>query len=279
MSQIPRARGSGATHVERLEARALMSGVGDPTHAPGPEVRGVFLDSPRWMPAFRQRMLEFGWTWIMQYGGQIGPSTEPATNGWTNATQVRVRFSYSSMIVEPGHLRVAGVNVPQYGFTGFEYQNDPVHGGSVATWTLDRPIGTDRVLFELDADNPRGVRTDGDWLLDGDGDGRAGGDLRVRLDSDPGDITGGGVTGNDALFFRSRLRRGPAGLEIPDHLPYDDVNADGRADLRDLVEIRMRVGTNLPASYPTLSAAPTAAAAARTRPATRGMFSEGPILA
>jgi hypothetical protein len=80
------------------------------------------------------------------------------------------------MVVEPRHLRVYGTNVAEYPVTSMSYRVNPVNFNGIATWTLARPLGADKILLQLDAHSPDGVRMAGNPidppLLDGDRDGR-----------------------------------------------------------------------------------------------------------
>jgi hypothetical protein len=58
---------------------------------------------------------------------------------------------------------------------------------------------------------------------------------------------------------------------------HGDVNADGRIDVRDLAEVRRRVGTSLPDEDP--AAAVQWSAHLRTRPVARSLFGSAHILA
>lgn len=265
-------------HIEPLEARALLSGgVGVQTTSP-PVVYGVYLNSSEWTAAFKQsiQQLDFGYA---DRGVGIGPTSVPAHLPWANVDQITIHFS-TDMIVEARHLRVFGTNVSQYPVASFEYHLETFNYDGFATWTLARPLGADKLLLQLDAHSPDGVRQSGTNIaLDGDRDGQPGGDFRQRFDSLPGDGASGRVDFGDVWSIRTRvgsnvLDPGPA----PRYHPINDITGDGQINAHDLAEVRRRVGTALPEWEPTGSVVVQSSGSTRIRPATRSLFGSARIL-
>ena len=137
------------------------------------------------------------------------------------------------------------------------------------------------MFLELDG-GPDGIRLRQLGVpIDGDGDGVAGGDFRLRMNVLPGNADGDRrVIGFDVDAVRMSLSTrvsspgGPAGYDI-----WSDVNGDGRINIIDLVHVRSRQGDRLPLIFVEPAAAearPTTLL--RPRPVTRGLFSSEPIL-
>src|SRR5205814_7185825 len=107
----------------------------------------------------------------------------------TNLNQVAIQFN-RPVSVERGDLHVRGMNVADYGFSAFRY--DPAT--RTAVWTLDRSVGADKLLLQLD-----GVE-----LAGGPGGGVA--PYRSRIDVLPGDVTrDGSVLANDYSEVKQRF--------------------------------------------------------------------------
>lgn len=265
--------------VERLEARALLTAAAPAGAAvqtmPPPFVAEIYLSGTAWTASFKQALAREGGGDARYGTWWFGPLANPVP--WANVDKVTIRFSWD-VEVQSKHLRVAGANVADYPVASFEYRRD----AAVATWTLARPFGADRILLELDGDGPNGVN--GGWF-DGDGDFQPGGDYRLRFKSLPGDVTANArVTPVDYFAIRSNVSStiDAAGTTGNRYNVMDDLTADGRIDGRDLMEVRRRVGTSLPWWEP---AAPAAAATqsapalrSPARPATRSLFSDASIL-
>ena len=58
---------------------------------------------------------------------------------WINLNQVQIEFN-ENVNVQESSLTVTGINVAQYTFTNFSYDSSTF----TATWTLSKPIRTDR---------------------------------------------------------------------------------------------------------------------------------------
>jgi hypothetical protein len=122
-----------------------------------------------------------------------------------------------------------------------------VGGRTVAVLTFTGPGVTagslDDGTYTLTVSSAR-VRDQQGIVLDGDGDGVAGGDYHLQLHRLYGDANGDGtVNGLDLALFRSAFGT-TAGT--PGYLNYLDFNGDGRVDVLDLVAFRSRFGVILP---------------------------------
>jgi len=102
----------------------------------------------------------------------------------------------------------------------------------------------DRLRLELNGDPPDGVNLSSSpgFFLDGDADGRPGGDFRLEFHVSPGDvITDGTVLPSDLLVVRRHIFRSttePGSFYQYHHLI--NIDGTGRIDLRDFVEVRRR---------------------------------------
>jgi len=134
----------------------------------------------------------------------------------------------------------------------------------VATWTLGRPFANDKVLLDLDADAPAGVRADGPGgqLLDGDwttgaafpsGNGSPGGDFRFRFDILPGNVNRvSSVLADDfsavkARFFRSTVSPGSGAAA---YTIFHDVDGNGSILANDFSFVKSKFFSSLPGPEP-----------------------------
>ena len=229
---------------------------------PPPTVTGVFVNTPAWLAAFRDALPgSTAATSALGFAVPVGADQLRAVP-WTGITQVSILFS-QAISVQQGDLAVRGVNVPTYAFSSFAF--DPAT--RVATWTLSRAVGNDKLIFDLDADSPDGVRggaagngpfLDGEWTNGTDsfpsGNGTAGGDFRFRLNVLPGDADRGGVVNAlDLAALRQRLNRSTTdpGTGGGAYSVFADLTGDGRINALDLSVARQRLNQRLPTGEPT----------------------------
>ena len=145
---------------------------------------------------------------------------------WSTIDRIGARFD-RPVDIGPADLQVAGVNVPRYAITGFDY--DAVT--HVATWALGAPISTDRVLVTLL------------------------GSHSVRFDVVPGDLDGdGAATVHDITHLRRGLEAPVAAQALPAHA---DINLDGAVSTLDVLSLRQNLGATLPHGEPVGSLAGT----------------------
>jgi hypothetical protein len=242
----------------------------------------VYVSGAAWSQSFKQYLrdhyaassADYGWA---IYGGGT-PHRQSDILPWVNLDRISVRFS-TAVRAAPDDLRVRGVNVP--GYEPVSVRVDLTNGGSgsVATWTLSRPLTVDRLVVEVEGDE-KGVTNEFGSLLDLNEDGVPGGDFSRRLNVVPGDMYPDGVIlPVESAIVRTLLGRSllEPGSGSTSYSSWDDVDGSGRINIRDLVAVRSRVYTYLPHGEPaasTLTASPT-----RTRAANRGIFCDAPILA
>jgi hypothetical protein len=265
--------------VERLERRQMFSAGVAPAGVtvaslPPPTVTDVYVSGSAWSQSFKDYLgAEFLGAARYGYKPLRGPDPMP----WVNINQVTIFFT-SGVRVDAADLTVRGVAVPDYPVVSVqvEEQRHPLPERTVATFTLARPLGTDRVTLEVNADPPDGVDHPYLGYLDGDDDLQPGGDYRRELQV----VVGG--AGGDSVSMRSLFnlrRRILASTEGPttgptSYTPWYDVNADGRIGVVDYALVRRRLYTYLPPAQPP----PAAATSPATSPAD-DLFSAAPVLA
>ena len=193
------------------------------------------------------------------------------------------------MLAEHLDLRVYGVNAPEYSVSGVNWHPDT----NTATWLLPRPLGTDKVLLEVNGGmggvrNRWSIPLDGDWNNAGDaypsGDGSRGGNFAMRLNLLPGDVNRDGrVNTLDWLDLRRRYGRsaanpGPAGSPLS-YTPFHDLNGDGAITAHDLVMVRRNLLRSLPPGQPASPALlPPRAGDEMSQSVGQGLFSVTSIL-
>lgn len=272
---------------ERLELRRFLSAgplleAVEVQSGPLPRVEDVHVSGSDWSQEFidylDERSLGDG-----PHGLRIDASPSYGrVLPWLNVNQVTIRMTFD-MIVEADDLRVRGVASPTYTVTSVETSFDPDAFMTTATFTLG--VGEfskpDNLRFELDAD-PGGVRTREYGVpLDGDRNGTPGGDLVFRLTVVPGAANlGPYVDRSDYQTVRKALGRTIAnrGTDVPFYHSSADLNADGRVNVTDLALVRSRLYTYAPLTAPQVAATADVGTEARTRPATRSLFSSTSIL-
>jgi hypothetical protein len=252
---------------------------------PAPRVIQVFVSSPQWPQALKDRLDADGLGsdragYAVPAGAGDGARlSQLAALPWHNVTQVSVRFD-ADVDVGQGQLVVLNGAGQAYDVTDFAY--DPT--SRTATWTVSAPFSDDRVELRLLSDE-EGVRGAGPWgqPLDGEwdndpaarpapaypsGDGVPGGQFNFRFTVLPGDVTGDGrVNSLDVADVRRRVGRFAADHVTGDNAysVFADTNADGRINALDLAAVRRRLGRALPVIDPVPPTAPAAGSAPITR--------------
>jgi hypothetical protein len=169
---------------------------------------------------------------------------------WTNLNQVIVRFS-QPVSAGPGSLTVQGTNGGTIPVQSFSYDVSTNTG----TWTLNRAIGTDRVLIDLSA-IPESFSLGG---LDS-------GPEQFRLNVLAGDVNRNArTTIADAVDVRNRVGTsvGNANYSV-----FHDLNGSGTIDATDRTIALLNVFATLPASQVSPSPAAPAAVVASAPGAT-----------
>ena len=235
--------------IERLEPRTLCAGDAASESSPPLRVTEVYVSGSAWTPQFLEHLERRGMG-LSPFGLRVyswDSTPAPPVLPWVNLDRVTIRFNSTNMGVDPQDLTVRGARRPVYGFAGFEYSEDPGVRGT-ATWTLAPDASFrmwgDRLRLELNGDPPDGVNLSSSpgFFLDGDADGRPGGDFRLEFHVSPGDvITDGTVLPSDLLVVRRHIFRSttePGSFYQYHHLI--NIDGTGRIDLRDFVEVRRR---------------------------------------
>jgi hypothetical protein len=277
--QAPRAAPAA---VELFERRALCdasaSALG-PAWSPGPTVTSLFVSGSAWTLPFKQHLQAnfFHSSAAFGYNLPVG-SGAPVQAPWANLNQVSLHMG-GEMQVDPADLRVFGVNVREYPVTAVRFDLDPSGFSGTATWTLSRPLVNDKVLLWVDGseNGPRTVFGQGNLVLDGDYDGRPGGDFRYRLNVLPADgDRSGNVSAIDLSAVRTELGTSTSnpGAGAHSYTAFDDLNGDGRLNALDLAGVKQRLNTQLPRSEP---AVPSTATLTASSP-TSDLFGIQPVL-
>ena len=128
------------------------------------------------------------------YAIPVGSGTQLTTLPWGNINQIEITFS-KNVTVDQSDLLLTGVNVPSYNVSGGTFSYNP--STFTATWTLPQPIGPDKLMLALNANesdpikDAAGNRLDGEWTNPTSttatgtstypsGNGLAGGDFHFR---------------------------------------------------------------------------------------------------
>ena len=233
---------------------------------PPTAVAQTFFGSTAWGASFLRHVDRFFGDdrYGVGFAAPSGPSAagEPATPAplpWLNLDRVGIRFN-RPVTVERGDLHVRGVNVEEYGIRDFRY--DPAT--RTAVWTLDRPIGADKLLLQLD--NVEGLASA----------------FRSRVDVLPGDVTRDGtVVADDYSQVKQRFFKSAndtAFSQTPYSI-YHDVDGSGVIVANDYSEVKQRFFTRLPAGGPGAATAPSSVAPAPDplRPVRSELFGTEPI--
>ena len=215
----------------------------------GPHVVAVYVRGTQWSEAFRSAL---GAGDAAAYGFAVPAGPEQlAPLPWVNIDQITIRFSEPVAFVGDGLVVRAAVGdgtVPNRYLAAFFSHSD---GGRTATWTLQTPIGADRVLLDLPADAVRdaaGSALDGEWDAATDafpsGNGAPGGDFRFRFNVLPGDADRSGtVLANDFSQVKQKFFATPTSAA---YSIYHDVNGSGSILADDFSAVKGRFFNSLP---------------------------------
>jgi choice-of-anchor C domain-containing protein len=271
---LPAGSASGVTDLEGNPAPgAIESWTVQPAPAPAPAVAGVFVAGAHWTQPFKDYLQATG-AGDAAYGYALPAGTAQLdTLPWSGLNRVAVRFS-RDVIVAEDDLKLVGVNVRNYPFTAFEY--DEV--GHTATWTLALAPAGDRLMLALNggadgiADAQTGLALDGEWFAPAavdafpSGDGTAGGDFRFRVDVLAGDaVRTARVDVIDSLIIRRRRTFSAANPGAGGYTPFLDVTGDGLLNDADALVVRRNLGRTLPSGVPQAPPFPVEAAASPAR--------------
>jgi hypothetical protein len=251
-----------------------------------PQVVGVYVSGSRWSAALRQSLQREG-LGTADLGFAMTASNQGNSIAWAGVDTFSVVFN-GDVQVDAGDLSVAGANVAGYALdpAGFIYNA----ATKTATWRLAArsALSNDRIVLELNADAPDGVKSvagtylDGEWDNGGaseafpSGNGTPGGDFRFGIAILSGDVTRDGrVDFSDLSAVRSRQGLSAARPGAAPGVVYsamDDVTGDGVINVLDYAVLRRRIGAALPAG---MAGAPgVEGAGSRIRPAVRRRTAE-----
>ena len=233
-----------------------------------PRVTQVYVSGSSWNQDFKDYMEDKGFG-DSTYGFAISASDQLNELPWINLNQVSITFS-EQVQVDANDLQIRGINVPNYALDPAGFHYDP--STRTATWKLagGATFDHDRILLDLNADSPDGVKDlqgnflDGEWrnpggpqLSEGDqypsGDGTPGGDFRFRLNVLAGDTERDGIVlANDfsetkKRFFTSTENESNT---ISTYDIYHDVDGSGIILAFDYSEVKKRFFNTLPGGEP-----------------------------
>lgn len=181
---------------------------------------------------------------------------------WTNVNGVVIRFD-QPVLADTTDLRVRGTR------GGMSAVNVVALTGMPNTYlfTLPRPLGGDgtapfngdRFVLDLNGDAPNGVRATaagGSLYLDGNNDGRPGGDFLLPFDVVQGDVNRSGRV-NVTDYAATRRRMGSTVDASRRYSVFHDLDGSGAINAQDAQFVRSRHGRTLPAVQLTASAVST----------------------
>lgn len=238
-----------------------------------PRVTDVFVLGSLWSTAFKNFLGTSGL-------GHAGAGFRiPAGIGqldalpWTNVNLIVVRFN-QAVNAAANDFQVRGTK-GTYNATAmaampgvanaYMFSLDTALGGDGSA-----ALNGDKLLLELDGDAGGITGTAGSLLLDGDGNGTAGGDYRFRFNILQGDATRSGTVLADDYsqvkqkFFSSTTSPGTGAAA---YSIFHDINGSGSILADDFSAVKGRFFRTLPAAEPTAAAA--LFSARRLRPALR----------
>jgi hypothetical protein len=194
----------------------------------------VFVKSTRWTTQFTDYLGAHGFG-ASPWGYAAGGTPDPAALPWLALDQVTFRFTRDVEVTRED-LTVRGASVPEYRVNDFDY--DPA--ARAATWTLERPVGADRLMLTLDGS-----------VLSGPGEDAA--DYVFPLNVLPGDAyRDGSVNAVDLAQMRRRqststdhYHGSPLGIT---YQIFVDVTGDGRINALDLAAVKRNLNRSLPSA-------------------------------
>ncbi len=218
-----------------------------------PRVVHAQVNSTNWSQAFidhlHLRSMGNGGLTLATQGAQLTPLP------WTNLNILTLRFT-EDVIIQSSHLALAGVNSAQAAVAAFHYDAATF----TATWTLASGMAHDKWLIHLpDAVTDRsGNPLDGEWttgsttFAQGSGNGVAGGHFQFRFNTLPGEVTGNTTVNSDDMnLVRAAQFRDTA---HPLYNPHHDISGDSIILSNDVILVRNRQSTTLPAGEPLVTA-------------------------
>lgn len=192
----------------------------------------VFVKGTGWTRQFTDYLGDYGFG-ASAWGYAAGGTPDPLALPWTALNQVTIRFT-RDVEVARDDLKIRGVSVPEYQVDDFDY--DPV--ARAATWTLERPIGADRLTLTLNG-----------AALSGPAEDAA--DYVFPLNVLPGDAFRDGAVNAADLAYVWRRNSTSTGHFYGSTLGFTyqifaDVTGDGRINELDLGAAKRNLNRKLP---------------------------------
>jgi hypothetical protein len=224
---------------------------------PAAAVEQVFVGSTRWAPSFRAHLQTRSLGGAQGFALPAGGPAQPLP--WVNLDQVTLRFTRDVRVAQ-GDLTIRGVSGGVYPVTGFVY-NAAEH---IATWTVGRNIGNDRVTLTMSPSV-------------------TGASVSVPFVVLPGDVNRDGtVLAADASAVKRKFFTTTTGPGSGDaaYSAFHDVNGSGAILADDFSAVKQRFFTSPPAAAapPLLGAPLPATPAAMLRAVRRDLLSVAPVL-
>jgi hypothetical protein len=178
-------------------------------------VTGVFVRGTNWTSGFLDALESDGLgDATLGFEIETGSSDQDKPLPWGNIDQISIVYS-EDVAIDASDVRLAGVNVTDYGFT-FSYDASD----ATVTLTLDAPLGVDKVLVDI-------------------------GDFHFRFNSMPGDADGDGIVGSTDLNILLTQFGTSTGID-----PRADMDGDVIVGSLDLNILLTNFGTMLPTGTP-----------------------------
>ncbi|HEY1603438.1 MAG TPA: proprotein convertase P-domain-containing protein [Pirellulales bacterium] len=242
---------------------------------PGPEVTDVLVDGTAWTGNFLGALQSAGEGNGSGYAIPVGSAAQSAPLPWINLNQVQITFN-EDVNVQQASLALTGLNVANYAFNGFSYNNST----HTATWTLASPIGADRLQLNLASTGAAAVKDNAGNSLDGEwtsaassypsGNGTPGGDFHFGFNVLPADLNQDGVVNGLDINQIASHWLATGGL-------LGDVNGDAVVNGLDINAIASQWLTSLPAGGGSGTGAASLAVSSQLSPSMPSFASPQPI--
>lgn len=242
----------------------------NPAGASAPQVASVVVAGSDWSSGFLGGLRSAGQGDGSGYTVPLNDSAQGATLPWVNLNQIKIAFN-DNVNVQAGSLSVTGVSGATYSFANFSFDT----ATHTATWTLNAPIGADRLSLDLHSSGQFAVTSYAGVPLNGAVPGAGtsspsvatgAADFSLPINVLPGDMNGQGeINGLDISYIASHWlqRDGVAG----------DVNGDGVVNGLDSSAIGGHWLQTLPPANGAATITSSAAASVVAAPATLGAVS------
>jgi hypothetical protein len=239
-----------AGYQEAFALQELVTVI-DNDSAPPPRLTNVIIASSQWSQSVIDVVDGQGVGTGNGLGLSLLGSNQLTNLSWNNIDRIYLAFSADvGATFNQGNVKLVGTNVSNYStLMSFTYG---VVGTNIGEIKLSSPLAADALILALSTGvkNALGVSLDGEWLdavSTQSGNGNPGGQFNFRINSLPGDADSNGLVQiADIVATRSKL------ASIPSTIAAARLDIDGDAGVRvtDLIAIRARLATQLPAPPP-----------------------------